>query len=35
MQIILKPIGVQVVVIFGASSGIGRLAALDEKAFAG
>lgn len=29
MQINLKPIGVQVVVIFGASSGIGRLAALD------
>lgn len=29
MQIILKPIGVQVVVIFGASSGIGRLAALE------
>ena len=28
MKIILKPIGVQVVVIFGASSGIGRLAAL-------
>jgi NAD(P)-dependent dehydrogenase (short-subunit alcohol dehydrogenase family) len=29
MKIKLKPIGVQVVVIFGASSGIGRLAALD------
>jgi NAD(P)-dependent dehydrogenase (short-subunit alcohol dehydrogenase family) len=29
MQIILKPIGVQVAVIFGASSGIGRLAALE------
>jgi NAD(P)-dependent dehydrogenase (short-subunit alcohol dehydrogenase family) len=29
MEITLKPIGVQVVVIFGASSGIGRIAALD------
>jgi NAD(P)-dependent dehydrogenase (short-subunit alcohol dehydrogenase family) len=29
MKIKLKPIGVQVVVIFGASSGIGRLAALE------
>ena len=29
MQIILKPIGAQVVVIFGASSGIGRIAAID------
>ena len=29
MKIKLKPVGVQVVVIFGASSGIGRLAALD------
>ena len=28
MKIVLKPIGVQVVVVFGASSGIGRLAAL-------
>lgn len=29
MEIILKPISVQVVVVFGASSGIGRLAAID------
>lgn len=29
MKIILKPIGVQVAVVFGASSGIGRLAALE------
>ncbi len=29
MNIILKPIGVQAVVVFGASSGIGRQAALD------
>lgn len=29
MKITLKPIAVQVVVVFGASSGIGRLAALD------
>jgi NAD(P)-dependent dehydrogenase (short-subunit alcohol dehydrogenase family) len=29
MQIILKPIGVQVVVVFGASSGIGRITALE------
>lgn len=29
MEIKLKPIGVQVVVVFGASSGIGRIAALD------
>jgi NAD(P)-dependent dehydrogenase (short-subunit alcohol dehydrogenase family) len=29
MQIKLKPIGVQVVIIFGASSGIGRIAALE------
>lgn len=29
MEIILKPIGVQVAVVFGASSGIGRQAALD------
>ncbi len=29
MKIKLKPIGVQVVVVFGASSGIGRLAALE------
>ncbi len=29
MKIKLKPIGAQVVVVFGASSGIGRLAALE------
>ena len=29
MQIKLKPINEQVVVVFGASSGIGRIAALD------